>query len=369
MKKNNQGIPGIGDVEEIGRGGFGVVYRATEEELGRDVAVKVLTGTVDDRTRSRFERECRAMGALSGHPHIVTIYRSGTTEAGLLYLVMEYLHGGSLADQIDASGPATWQEALRTGIELSGALESAHRAGVLHRDVKPGNVLMDDLGRAMLGDFGIARLDGGPETKSSVITASVAHAPPEVIGGQRPDERSDIYSLASTLFHLINGSAAFVRDSDESMLPLFARIAHDPVPDLRDRGVPEAFTRTLEQAMSKEASTRYGSAEALGQALVAVQRELGESETQLWISGETSNRPAANTTVQVAPPEGDQPPPPRQDQVKTSADISEPLPPAPVSQPATPPAPQSDAAPQSDCLLYTSPSPRDQRGSRMPSSA
>lgn len=323
MTGANVAIPGVVDATEIGRGGFGVVYRATETDLGREVAVKVLTGELDERTRTRFERERRAMGALSSHPNIITIFRSGVAEDAGLYLVMEYLPGGSLAEQISQSGPTAWQDTLRIGVELCGALESAHRAGVLHRDVKPGNIIMDSLGRAKLGDFGIARLDGSPETKSAVITASVAHAPPEVIAGEKPDERSDVYSLASTLFEVASGSPAFVRPTDESMIPMFARIVHEPTPDLRQNGVPDAMASVLERGMAKRADQRFRSAGEFGAALIDVQRRLGLAETRLWIDGEALNEPepAGNEATQiVAPPAsggtapgsptGDRPPPP-----------------------------------------------------------
>jgi serine/threonine protein kinase len=284
----------VANSAEIGRGGFGVVYRADEVELGREVAVKVLTGELDDRTRTRFERERRAMGALSSHPNIITIFRSGKAETGELYLVMEYLPGGSLADRLRAHGPVGWQNMLRFGVELCGALESAHRAGVLHRDVKPGNIMLDGLGRCQLGDFGIARLDGGPETRSSVITASVAHAPPEVIAGDRPDERSDVYSLASTLYELVSGGPAFSRDTDESMIPMFNRIVNESAPDLRMRGVPGQVAAVLEKAMSKSRDDRYGTAEEFGMALVAAQRANGLDETKLWITGQPQPQPQAS---------------------------------------------------------------------------
>lgn len=303
MTGANVTIPGVVNATEIGRGGFGVVYRATESDLGRDVAVKILSGELDERTRTRFERERRAMGTLSSHPNIITIFRSGIAENGGLYLVMEYLPGGSLAQHIVATGPTGWEDTLRIGIELCGALESAHRAGVLHRDVKPGNIMMDNLGRSKLGDFGIARLDGSPETKSAVITASVAHAPPEVIAGEKPDERSDVYSLASTLFELTNGTPAFVRPTDESMIPMFARIVHEPAPDLRQKGVPDAVASVLEKAMAKGADQRYNSAAEFGRALAGIQRQLGVSETRLWIEGEPApEQPTDQHTQIVAPP-------------------------------------------------------------------
>ena len=301
MRGDNVAIPGLADLTEIGRGGFGVVYRATETELGREVAVKLLTGPLDERSRTRFERERRAMGVLSSHPNIVTVFRSGNAPSGEPFLVMEYLPGGSYADRLRQAGPMDWRQVLSTGIELCGALESAHRAGVLHRDVKPGNIMMDGLGRAQLGDFGIARLDGSPETKSSVITASVAHAPPEVIAGEKPDERSDVYSLASTLFELIQGAPAFVRSTDESMIPLFARIVNDPTPDLRASGVPDPMASVLERAMAKGQADRYRSAADFGQALIEVQQRLGLPLSQLWMAGEAGAGPLTATQA-VAPP-------------------------------------------------------------------
>ncbi|MEL6985347.1 MAG: protein kinase, partial [Actinomycetota bacterium] len=127
VRGDNVAIPGLADLTEIGRGGFGVVYRATENELGREVAVKVMSGPLDERSRTRFERERRAMGVLSSHPAIVTVFRSGTAPDGEPYLVMEYLPGGSFADRLQASGPIPWQSVVTIGVELCGALESAHR--------------------------------------------------------------------------------------------------------------------------------------------------------------------------------------------------------------------------------------------------
>lgn len=343
MSEANLAIPGVADATEIGRGGFGVVYRATEAELGRDVAVKVLSGKMDDRSRIRFERERKAMGALSGHPNIITIFRSGITDEGALYLVMEYISGGSLAERLIEHGPAGWEETLRVGVELCGALETAHRAGVLHRDVKPGNIMMDALGRAKLGDFGIARLEGGPETKSAVITASVAHAPPEVIAGDKPDERSDIYSLASTLFELASGSPAFVRPTDESMIPMFARIVNDSAPDLRQKGMPDPLATALEKAMSKPQDGRFTSAAEFGRALADAQRALGHAESRLWIEGEPRPTQPLGQSTQVVPP--------------PISSAQAPPPPAPPNAPAPPSAPSSPGQPLAPPSHSNSPAP------------
>ena len=144
------------------------------------------------------------MGALSGHPFIVTLYDAGFTADERPYLVMPYIADGTLHDRL-ASGPMPWQEVLMLGIHLAGALETAHRAGVIHRDIKPGNVLRSEYGN-QLSDFGIARLQGGHETQSGVITASISHAPPEILDGHAPSEQSDVYSLGSTLFEALTGA-------------------------------------------------------------------------------------------------------------------------------------------------------------------
>ncbi|MEM9033641.1 MAG: serine/threonine-protein kinase [Actinomycetota bacterium] len=290
---------GLVDVEQIGRGGFGIVYRAVEDDLGRTVAVKVLPGELDDRARDRFDRERRAMAVLSDHPHIVPIFRSGFLGDGSPFLVMEHVSGGSMAERISA-GPLPWQQVVRLGVELSGALETAHRSGVLHRDVKPGNILLSALGAAKLADFGIARLHGAPETRSASVTASVAHAPPEVVAGRRPDHRADVYSLASTLFELLTGGPPFVRPTDESLVPVIARIAQDPVPDLRDRGVPSVVCAALEQGMAKDPSTRTQTAVELGRSLQMAERDLGLAVSDLLVVGEAAalpERPDATTDL------------------------------------------------------------------------
>ncbi len=267
MTEVELGIEGVDAAVEIGRGGFGVVYRATEQDLGRTVAVKVLLGDFDERARLRFDRERRAMGSLSGHPNIVTVHRSGFTEHDRPYLLMEYLEGGTIGDRLRSEGRLPWSDVVRLGTQIAGALATAHRSGVLHRDVKPGNILLSADGTAKLGDFGIARLHGAPETRSSVITASVAHAPPEVLGGERPDERADIYSLASTLFELIWGSPAFVAPDDESLVPMFSRIALDAPPDLRSVGAPDPVAEVINTAMSKDKDHRHPTAAAFAEAL------------------------------------------------------------------------------------------------------
>jgi len=250
-------IDGVTGLSEIGRGGFGVVYRGTETEFDREVAVKVLMPTLDERTRMRFERERRAMGAVSDHPNIVTVYRGGLTDSQQPYLVMEFLRGGSLQDRIQTHGPLDWRDAATIGAKLADALAVAHRAGILHRDVKPGNVFQTHNGEPKLGDFGIARLDDGQDSRTGSITASVAHAPPEIVDGQRGDERSDLYSLASTIYALTKGHAPFSRDPDQGLTALLGKVANEAPPPLHLESAAIDFERTLLKALSKRPDDRH----------------------------------------------------------------------------------------------------------------
>ncbi|MGY5310527.1 protein kinase domain-containing protein [Nocardia gipuzkoensis] len=260
---------GFADAEEIGRGGFGVVYRCTEVALDRTVAVKVLTGELEDN-RERFFREQRAMARLTGHPNFVGVLYVGETETGRPYLVMQYHRRGSLDARIRSHGPLSVEEVLRLGVKLAGALEVAHQAGVLHRDVKPANVLLTDYGEPALTDFGIAHIAGGFETATGTITGSPAFTAPEVLGGDGPSRVSDVYGLGATLFCALTGHAAFERRSGEEVVAQFLRITTQPVPDLREGGFAEGVCAVIEKAMSREPRDRPTAAE-LGEQLQQVQ--------------------------------------------------------------------------------------------------
>ena len=292
------GIEGLEDTVEIGRGGFAVVYRARQPALNRLVAVKVLSVSIDPSSRERFAREGFAIGTVSGHPNIVNVLGTGVTPAGRPYIAMPYLARGSLADRLDREGTLPWPEAVGIGVKLAGALETAHRADMLHRDVKPENVLLSDYGEPQLADFGIARVEGRFETSSGHILASISYAAPEVLDGRPATVASDVYSLAATLFSLLAGCPPFPQGHTEELVALYLRIATDPVPDLRPRGIPDAVCRALEAALAKKAADRPGGAGAFGGLLQDAERDAGLSSTEMAIGP----RSAEASSLAPSPP-------------------------------------------------------------------
>jgi hypothetical protein len=262
-------IPGLTHFVQIGDGGFAIVYKAHQASLRRDVAVKVITTPVTDATaRSRFERECEAVGRLSWHPNVVSVFDAGVMASGRPYLVMELLPAGSLGDQVKAHGPLPWPDAVGHVVLVSDALEAAHQAGLLHRDVKPENVLIGTRGVPRLADFGIAQIDDRSRSATQHVTASLFHAAPELFSS-RPTVAADVYALGSTLFTLMAGAPPFYSATDETITPLLVRIATAPVPDLRPSGVPSRVCDVMERALAKDAGERWQSAAAFEAALKA----------------------------------------------------------------------------------------------------
>jgi serine/threonine protein kinase len=241
---------GFVDAVEIGRGGAGVVYRCYQTSLGRSVAVKVLGSDLDEANRERFLREGYAMGGLSGHPNIESILQVGVTESNRPYIVMPYHAAGSLAQRLRRIGRIAWPDALRIGVKLCGALETAHQAGTLHRDIKPANVLVNDYGEPQLSDFGIARIAGGYETTTGVFSGTIAYTAPEVLAGNPPTIAADVYSLGATIYALIAGTAAHDRKTGEDLIAHYLRIGSAPVPDMRAEGIPSDVCAAIEKAMS-----------------------------------------------------------------------------------------------------------------------
>ncbi|TDC40011.1 serine/threonine-protein kinase [Micromonospora sp. KC213] len=286
------GVDGCTDAVEVGRGGFGVVYRAWQPDFSRWVAVKVLAADWHGPSRARFERELRTLGQLSGHPHIVTLHQAGRTTAGNPYLLMAYEEGGSLGDRLRAGTPGDWREAVAGGIAIAGALETAHRADVLHRDVKPENILVSAYGELKLADFGQARpFSAGRTDPRGRVTASVLHTAPEVLRGEPASVVADVYALASTVLHWIHGAPAFAPIPGEPLASLLRRVAVDPVPDLRPLGVPDEVCAALERAMAKDPAHRPATAAAFADELRATQAAAGVPVSPFVLGGGDSVAP------------------------------------------------------------------------------
>jgi eukaryotic-like serine/threonine-protein kinase len=229
--------PGLALEAPIGRGGMGRVYRARQLRLDRLVAVKFLSAELasDPTFEARFAREARALGRLS-HPHVVGVHDSGTTEAGESYLVMEWMPGGTLAERL----PLAPDEAIRVARQVCEGLAYAHARGLVHRDVKPENILFDEAGRAKVADFGIARMGEGAGTGAittgpSVVMGTPAYMAPEALAGAPPDPRMDVFAVGVLLTHMIAGRHP--QDAPGDVLPprLAAIVARATAPDPRLR--------------------------------------------------------------------------------------------------------------------------------------
>ena len=221
----------------LGRGGMAVVWRAQDEMLGREVAVKTLdlTGPDSDNAGERFRREARATAALN-HPHIVTVFDTGV-EDHTAYLVMELLPGPTLAEQVRDSGPLPVEEVRIIGDEVASALQAAHDAGIVHRDIKPGNIAYSSDGTAKVLDFGITQLvdealgQGHQLTMTDTIVGTAEYLAPEQATGQRVDARADLYALGCVLTTLLTGKPPF---SATTPVAILMKHAHDVPPDVRD---------------------------------------------------------------------------------------------------------------------------------------
>ncbi|MDT5136252.1 MAG: hypothetical protein QOD58_514 [Mycobacterium sp.] len=297
---------GFQEAREVGRGGAGVIYRCYETALGRSVAVKMLPSHLDQGSRERFLREGYAMGGLSGHPNIVHILRVGVTTSNRPYIVMPYHAPDSLAVRLRHEGQIPWPEALRIGVKLCGALETAHRNGTLHRDIKPANVLINDYGEPQLSDFGIAHIDGGFETATGFFSGTIDYTSPEVMTGNPATVVADVYSLGATIYALIAGNAAHERRKGEDLLAQYLRISSTGVPDMRPEGIPDAVCTAIEKAMSLDPEQRPQSAEEFGHLLQAAQRASGLKPDAMAITrvaDSTGRTSILSPGVPVTPPE------------------------------------------------------------------
>jgi serine/threonine protein kinase len=199
-------IAGYRDLVRVAAGGFSTVYTAYQETLSRTVALKVLHADGQDQAaRQRFLHECELTGRLTGRAHIITVFAAGTTQDGRFFIAMQYLPKGSLAERVATTGPLPAAEVIRIGAAIAGALATAHAAGILHRDIKPGNILVSDQDEPVLSDFGIASLVNPVGDAKGVDAFTRGHTAPEVLDGQSPSAQSDLYAVGSTLYTLLTG--------------------------------------------------------------------------------------------------------------------------------------------------------------------
>jgi DNA-binding beta-propeller fold protein YncE len=291
-----------------GRGGMGVVYRATEMTLDRIVALKLIAPALagDPDFRARFLRESRAAASIE-HPNVLPIYYAGE-HGDELYIAMRYVDGQDLRTLVRASGSLPADRVANVVAQVGAALDAAHERGLVHRDVKPANVLLTPGDHAYLTDFGLAK---HMESTAAISrpggwVGTLGYVAPEQIRGERIDARTDVYALGCVLFHALSGRPPYVRDSEEATL--WAHL-HAPAPGVAE-GVPEAFAGVVDRALAKDPAERYPSAGDLGRAALAAAGAMpapgpernvargaaapaGEASHSVAASAETTPLPAA----------------------------------------------------------------------------
>jgi len=280
-------LPGLAYIRPLGSGGFADVFLYEQDMPRRDVAVKVLPSDVrDPDLRRMFNAEADVLAHLSAHPSIVTVYQAGISADGRPYIVMEYCPG-SLSQRYRIERIPV-EEVLTIGVKMASALQSAHRAGLVHRDVKPSNILVTTFGAPVLADFGISS-SLARETADEVLAMSIPWSAPEVIAEETAGTvASEVWSLGATVYSLLAGHSPFERRErgQNTKEQLRRRIARASYTDIPRADVPASLQVVLARAMSRDPRQRYASAREFAEALRAVQSELGISPTQLEIATE-----------------------------------------------------------------------------------
>lgn len=277
-------LPGLAYIRPLGSGGFADVFLYGQDMPRRDVAVKVLPSDVRDTDLLRmFNAEADVLAHLSAHPSIVTVYQAGISADGRPYIVMEFCPG-SLAQRYRVERMPV-AEVLSIGVRMAGALESAHHAGLIHRDVKPSNILVTTFGAPVLADFGISSSlvrQGADE----MLAMSVPWSAPEVVAEQTAGTiASEVWSLGATVYSLLAGQSPFERreKGQNSREQLRRRIARASYTAISRSDVPPSVQDVLAKAMARDPAQRHPSARAFGEALQGVQAEMGVPATPLEV--------------------------------------------------------------------------------------
>jgi serine/threonine-protein kinase len=340
-----------------GRGGMGIVYKAVHIRLERTVALKVISPelAVDEGFRQRFQREAQLAASID-HPNVIEIYDADEAD-GQLYITMRWVQGQDLGTMLERTGRLEPETAVRVVGEVGFALDAAHARGLVHRDIKPGNILIADRdGHVYLTDFGLTREagEGGGLTRTGMFVGTTDYAAPEQIKGGRVDARTDVYALACVLVQALTGRVPYDRDSE--MSKMWAHV-NDPPPRLRERvaDVPEALEEVVERGMAKDPQDRYPSTGDLARASAAAVQARPTPTAERTVAtgaaapvesrahqagptaGETIVSPAAAPVAPTAP--GDTPP------AGFPAVTAPPAPPATAPPPQSPPGPWTPPPP------------------------
>lgn len=298
--------------EILGRGGMGVVYLATDIRLKRRVALKVIAPEhiAEEDFRRRFERESE-LAASVDHPNVIPIYHAGDAD-GLSFLTMKYVEGTDLKGLIETGGPLPFVRAAELIAQAADGLDAAHACGLVHRDVKPANLLVQEVrGRehVYVTDFGLTKqIDAETSlTATGVFVGTVNYIAPEQINGERIDARTDVYALGAVLHHALTGEVPFPRPS--AMATVVAHLNDPPpAPSFRVGDLPRGFDRVVVKAMAKEPRDRYQSAGDLGRAARAAAANAGSPPPPQPVAAATAAGPtvveARPVTVPLSPPVG-----------------------------------------------------------------
>ena len=295
-------------VRKLGAGGMADVYLAEDQELGRRVAIKILNDrhANDEQFVERFRREAKNAAGLS-HPNIVSIFDRGQAE-GTYYIAMEYLDGRSLKELITSRGPAPIHVAVDYARQILAALRVAHRQGVVHRDIKPHNVLVDSEGRIKVTDFGIARAGPSQMTEEGSIIGTAQYLSPEQAQGAPVTPSSDLYSVGIVLYELLTGTVPFGGESPVELAMKHLSKTPDPPSRIRPE-VPRDLDFVVMRALGKNPAERYQSADEMDADLARVARGVSVSPETEEAATAIIARPITAATV-VAPPVTPRPPPP-----------------------------------------------------------
>src|SRR3954451_74318 len=288
-----------------GQGGMGVVYRATQLGLDRAVALKVITPAFahDEEFRARFQREAKLAASIE-HPNVIPVYEAGEHD-GVLFIALRFVDGTDLKTLLNREGRLEPLRAARFVNQIASALDAAHAAGLVHRDVKPANALLASQDHVYLTDFGLTKraASGSAMTKTGQLVGTVDYVAPEQVEGGSVDARTDVYSLACVLYHLLTGRVPF--DKPSEMAKLFAHVHEDPPrPSDSVPGSPGALDDVVWRGMAKEPTKRFLSAGDLGRAaLAAAEHKAPDAPERSVARGEAAGVPIADApTVQGAVP-------------------------------------------------------------------